>query len=72
MANNLLLNEGYTNNKYIFDRGMGSKIYIKKKKFIDLSFSAGSLLLGHNSKIFNQAIKDILKNKISIFANPNK
>ena len=72
MAKNLLLNEGYTNNKYIFDKGIGSKIFIKRKKFVDLSFSAGSLLLGHNSKIFNQAIKDILKNKISIFANPNK
>ena len=57
MAKNLILNEGYLNNKYFFDKGIGSNIFIKEKKFIDLSFSAGSLLLGHNSKIFRKAIK---------------
>ena len=72
MAKNLILNEGYLNNKYFFDKGIGSNIFIKEKKFIDLSFSAGSLLLGHNSKIFRKAIKEILNKKISIFANPNK
>ena len=72
MAKNLILNEGYLNNKYFFDKGVGSNIFIRKKKFIDLSFSAGSLLLGHNSKIFKKAIKDIVSKNISIFANPNK
>lgn len=72
MGKNLILNEGYHNNKYLFEKGVGSKIFIKKKKFIDLSFSAGCLLLGHNSNIFKKAIKDILNKKISIFSNPNK
>ena len=51
MKNNIL-NEGYSNNKFYFDRGQGSKIFVKNKKFLDLSFSAGSLLLGHHSNIF--------------------
>ena len=61
MVKNLILNEGYFNNKYFFDKGIGSNIFIRKKKFIDLSFSAGSLLLGHNSKIFKKAIKEGLE-----------
>ena len=72
MAKNLILNEGYFNNKHFFDKGIGSNIFIKKKKFIDLSFGAGSLLLGHNSKVFKKAIKEVLNKKISLFANPNK
>ena len=67
-----ILNEGYKNNSFIFERGIGSKIYIKKKEFIDLSFSAGSLILGHQSKIFSDALKKIINKKISILAAPNK
>ena len=67
-----LLNEGYKNNKFIFEKALGSKIYCKNKKYIDLSFSAGSLLLGHQSKIFRKSINNILKNKLSILASPNK
>ncbi len=67
-----ILNEGYKNNSFIFERGIGSKIYIKKKEFIDLSFSAGSLILGHQSKIFAKALKKIINKKISILAAPNK
>ena len=68
---NLIFNEGYKSSNLIFDKGVGSKIYLKKKSFIDLSNCAGSLLLGHNSKIFQNALKKYLKNKISIFAHPN-
>ena len=51
MANHIL-NEGYKNSSYLFDKAVGSKIFIKNREFIDLSFSAGSLILGHQSKIF--------------------
>ena len=71
MKNNIL-NEGYSNNKFYFDRGQGSKIFVKNKKFLDLSFSAGSLLLGHHSNIFKKSLKDISSKKISIYASPNK
>ena len=71
MANNLL-NEGYKNNPHIFDRAQGSKVFIKNKKFIDLSFSAGSLILGHQSQIFKKSLKKLLEKKISILAAPNK
>ncbi len=67
-----ILNEGYKNNSYIFDKAIGSKVFIKNKRFIDLSFSAGSLILGHQSKIFKKSLKDLLKKKISILAAPNK
>lgn len=69
---NYSLNEGYQNSSNFFDKGIGSKVFIKNKKFIDLSFSAGCLLLGHNSLIFKKIIKDFLSKKISIFAAPNK
>jgi glutamate-1-semialdehyde 2,1-aminomutase len=68
---NYILNEGYSANPQIFTNGEGQYIFSKKKKYLDLSFSAGSLLLGHNSKIFKESIKSIIKKKISNFAAPN-
>ena len=56
-----LLNEGYKNNKFIFEKALGSKIYCKNKEYIDLSFSAGKFILGHQSKIFRKSINNILK-----------
>ena len=44
----------------IFKSGIGEKVLQKIKKFIDLSNCAGSLILGHNSKIFTK-FKFILK-----------
>ena len=70
--NKLILNEGYINNKILFDRAKGSKIISKGKKYIDLGFGAGSLLLGHNSKIYKRAIGNILKKNISNLVTPNK
>tara|TARA_Y100000768_G_scaffold113266_1_gene83455 strand:+ start:11537 stop:12766 length:1230 start_codon:yes stop_codon:yes gene_type:complete len=67
-----ILNEGYQNNRKLFDKGKGSKLFIKKKKFIDLSFAAGSLLLGHNSKIFLKAVSSLKKNNLTLMAAPNK
>ena len=71
-SSNSLLNEGYTNTKHYFDGGKGSKILSNNKEYIDLSFGAGSLILGHNSKIYKDSIKDITKNNLSILASPNK
>ena len=68
---NLVLNEGYTNKKILFEKGLGSKIFFGRKKFTDLSFGAGSLLLGHNSYIYKYAIKSLLKKNISMLASPN-
>ena len=71
-TSNSLLNEGYSNSKYYFDGGKGSKILLNNKEYIDLSFGAGSLILGHNSKIYKNSIKDITKKNLSILASPNK
>ena len=64
---NLIFNEGYKSSNLIFDKGVGSKIYLKKKSFIDLSNCAGSLLLGHNSKIFQNALKKYFLNSTKLF-----
>lgn len=68
---NFILNEGYKNSPYLFDRGSGDKIYTNKKSFIDISNCAGSLLLGHNHKTYKKAISDYSKKNLSIFAHPN-
>lgn len=69
---NFLLNEGYNNLENLFTSGKGSEIYINNKKYLDLSLSAGSNLLGHNSKIFKKSINEILRFNISNFAAKNK
>ena len=65
------MNEGYETSKDAFHSGKGSKIFIKKKQFLDLSLCAGSLILGHSSNIFKQSIKDALNLNISNFAAKN-
>ena len=72
ILNNHVLNEGYKNNPELFDNANGSRIIIGNKDYLDLSFAAGSLLLGHQSKIFIQSLKEIIKKKLSIMAAPNK
>ena len=37
---NLILNEGYYNNNNFFEGGSGSKIFLKGRKILDLSFCA--------------------------------
>ena len=69
---NLILNEGYQNNKNLFDKGLGSKIFTNKKTFVDLSSGQGTLLLGHNNRIFRSEIKNFLSLGISNFSAPNK
>ena len=67
---NYLLNEGYSD-KLRVTKGNKSKIYINNKSYIDLSFCAGTLILGHNSQIYQKSLKKLSNNKISNFAMPN-
>ena len=71
MKNKIVFNEIYQKTNYFVQNGKNDKISIKNKKFYDLSFCSGVLLLGHNSKIFRETLKDFSKKKISIFAHPN-
>lgn len=68
----ILINEGYENNSELFQKGKGSIVRAKNKKYIDLSCGAGTLLLGHNSKIRIESIKKYLKLGLSQFSHPNK
>ena len=68
MKNNLL-NNGYEN-KFRITHSKGQYLFSRKEKFLDLSMSAGVLLLGHSSKVFNKAIND-LKKIGSLFITPN-
>jgi glutamate-1-semialdehyde 2,1-aminomutase len=66
----LILNEGYEKKLY-FTGGLGSKVFINKKKYLDLSFCSGTLILGHQSKPFKLAINKIKKENTSIIGLPN-
>lgn len=68
MQENFLLNEGYQSEKIFFDKGKGQYIFSKNKKYLDLSCCVGTLLLGHNSKILQSALRDVAKKNISNFA----
>ena len=68
--NSYLLNEGYTRNE-IFNGAQGPFLIKGKKKFLDLSFGAGTLLLGHQSQIFKRAVKEIVLNKKNLIGTPN-
>ena len=60
---NIILNEGYKDNNFFFDKGEGDKIFIKNKAYFDLSYCYGSLILGHNSNVFKKSLKLYLKKK---------
>ena len=67
---NYLLNEGYESNIKV-SKALKSKIYINNKPYEDLSYGAGTLLLGHNSKIYKNILHNLKKNEISNYATPN-
>lgn len=67
---NYILNEGYEGNIKI-EKGIKSKIFIKGKAYEDLSYCAGTLLLGHTSNIYRSALKKLSQKNISNFAMPN-
>jgi len=68
---NLILNEGYQKTNVFFEEGFKDKIIHQGKAYIDLSNCAGSLILGHNSKVYKEIIKKYLKINASSFAHPN-
>ena len=69
---NLILNEGYQKSKIFFQEGYKDIIKHQGKPYIDLSNCAGSLMLGHNSKVYKQILKKYIKINGSNFAHPNK
>ena len=69
---NFVFNEGYNKEKIFLEKGKSSLVFSKNKKFIDLSCGSGTLLLGHNSKIFKSGLRDLLKLNISNISLPNK
>tara|TARA_B110000971_G_scaffold92799_1_gene95456 strand:+ start:798 stop:2033 length:1236 start_codon:yes stop_codon:yes gene_type:complete len=71
LKNQTIMNEGYEDKDNLFTKGIGSNIYIKNKKYLDLSFCAGTNLLGHNSAIFKNSIKQLIKDNISNLAAKN-
>ena len=70
MQQNIILNEGYSNKKYI-SSGKGPFIFISNKRFIDLANCAGSQILGHNNKIIKNIYSKLISKNISNFASPN-
>ncbi len=66
-----LLNEGYSKKTTFFNKAKGSLVFSKNKKFIDLSCGAGTMLLGHNSKIYKTSLKKYVNSGLSNFAHPN-
>jgi len=68
---NLILNEGYQKTNVFFEEGFKDKIIHQGKAYIDLSNCAGSLILGHNSKVYREILKKYLKINGSNFAHPN-
>lgn len=71
MQNNFILNQEYSKSNFFFETGHGSYVYSKKKKFLDLGYCAGTLLLGHNHKVLRESFKLLSKNKISNLAYAN-
>jgi glutamate-1-semialdehyde 2,1-aminomutase len=67
---NYLLNEGY-NSKLKVSSASGSILNIGKNKILDLSYCAGSLLLGHASKVYKDSLKNLIKLDIGNYATPN-
>ena len=70
MNNNNVFNERY-NGKYFVKKSEGPFIHLGKRKYYDLSYGSGTLILGHNSKILKKSLNDVNKNKISLYSEPN-
>jgi len=69
MQDSYILNEGYYND--IITHSSGSYIFIKKRKYLDLSNCAGSQIIGHNNFLIKKSLKEISKKGIANNANPN-
>jgi len=65
-------NEGYNKSNNFFVKGYKNVILDNNhNKFIDLTSSGGTLLLGHNNSVLKKSILNFVKNKFSNFALPN-
>ena len=71
LKKNYIMNEGYDKIDNLFSKAIGSNIFIKNKKFLDLSFCAGTNILGHNPQIFKNSLNQLVKNNISNLAAKN-
>ncbi len=49
-------------NKIITEKAKGNFVFIKKKRYFDLSLHSGVLLLGHNHKVFKKTLNELRKN----------
>ena len=67
---NQSFNEGYDSD-FILIGGQNSKVFSKKEIYEDLSFGAGSLILGHNNIIQKKCFNIFKKKKMSLLAHPN-
>ncbi len=65
-----ILNERY-NRKSFIKKGVGPYIYLESKKYFDLSYGSGTLILGHNSNYFKKLLNNINKKNISLYSEPN-
>lgn len=66
----LILNSGY-NKSLRFLKSSNQYLFSKKKKYLDLSMSSGTMFLGHSSKVFQKAVNDQKKNG-SLIGLPNE
>ena len=66
---NCLINEDYEKDFFLYG-GKDSKVFSKKKIYEDLSFGAGSLILGHNNLIQRKCFEKF-KNKTTLLTYPN-
>ena len=71
MTKKIVFNERYQQTNFYAEKAFKDQITINKKKFYDLSFCSGVLILGHNNKILQETLKEFNNKKISIFAHPN-
>ena len=67
---NLILNEGYQKTNVFFEEGYKDKIIHQGKAYIDLSNCAGSLILGHNSKVYRSIYEPTRQRLAEIKATP--
>ena len=69
-SENNVLNERY-NKVALIKKGVGPYIYLGNKKYFDLSYGSGTLILGHNSKHLKKSLSKLNRNDISLYSEPN-
>ena len=68
-----VFNEGYNKSNNFFIKGFNNLIIdSKNNKFVDLTSSGGTSLLGHNNTILKRSLKKFVNSGFSNFALPNE